>query len=97
MNTAPDFESIKQINILGREYWRTDAKLKRDQITEEDAAILTHHDVGLEVRHAIENIYQRKPEDLPRAASIRKLVEEKRRRTCKKLKEALPEEQGKFF
>jgi DNA-damage-inducible protein D len=21
MNTSPDFESIKQINILGREYW----------------------------------------------------------------------------
>lgn len=76
---------------------QTDAKLKRDQITDEDTAILTHHDVGVEVRHAIENIHQKKPEDLPRAASIRKLVEEKRRRTRKKLKETPLDEQGKLF
>ncbi len=76
---------------------QTDAKLKRDQVTEEDTAILTHHDVGLEVRYAIENIHQKQPEDLPRAASIRKLVEEKRRRTRKKLKETPPDEQRKLF
>ena len=76
---------------------QTDAKLKRDQVTEEDTAILTHHDVGVEVRHAIENIHQKIPEDLPRAASIRKLVEEKRRRTRKKLREAPPDEQQKLF
>jgi DNA-damage-inducible protein D len=76
---------------------QTDAKLKRDQVTDEDTAILTHHDVGAEVRHAIENIHQKKPEDLPRAASIRKLVEEKRRHTRKKLKAIPPDEQGKLF
>jgi len=75
----------------------TDAKLKRDQITDEDTAILTHHDVGAEVRHAIENIHQKKPEDLPRAASIRKLVEEKRRRTRKKLKSQPVDEQNSLF
>ena len=51
-------------------------------------------DVEEEVRHAIENIHQKKPEDLPRAASIRKLVEEKRR---KGLKNAPPDEQGTLF
>ena len=67
---------------------QTDAKLKRDQVTEEDTVLLTHHDVGQEVRRAIENIHQKKPEDLSRAASIRKLVEEKRRHTRKRLKKA---------
>ena len=76
---------------------QTDAKLKRDQVADEDTAILTHHDVGVEVRHAIENIHKRKPEDLPRAASIRKLVEEKRRQTRKSLKKAANNEQDTLF
>jgi DNA-damage-inducible protein D len=75
----------------------TDAKLKRDQVADEDTAILAHHDVGVEVRHAIENIHQKTPEDLPRAASIRKLVEEKRRRTRKKLKSQPADEQNTLF
>jgi DNA-damage-inducible protein D len=64
---------------------QTDAKLKRDNVREENTAILTHHDVGQEVRHAIENIHQKKPEDLPRAADIRKLLEEKRRKQRRRL------------
>jgi DNA-damage-inducible protein D len=76
---------------------QTDAKLKRDQITAETATIATHHDVGEEVRHAMENIHQKKPEDLPRAANIRKLVEEKRRKTRKNLKNVPPDEQGTLF
>ena len=76
---------------------QTDAKLKRDQVTEEDTALLTHHDVGQEVRRAIENIHQKKPEDLPRAASIRKLVEEKRRHTRKQLKKASLDEPETLF
>ena len=76
---------------------QTDAKLKRDQVADEDTAILTHHDVGQEVRQAIENIHKKKPEDLPRAASIRKLVEEKRRKARKKLKNAPPDEQDTLF
>lgn len=76
---------------------QTDAKLKRDQVTEEDTALLIHHDVGQEVRRAIENIHQKKPEDLPRAASIRKLVEEKRRHTRKQLKKASLDEPETLF
>ena len=75
----------------------TDAKLKRDQVADENTAILTHDDVGQEVRHAIENIHKKKPEDLPRAASIRKLVEEKRRKTRKQLKDMPPDEQERLF
>ena len=74
---------------------QTDAKLKREKVSDEDTAILTHHDVGQEVRRAIENISQQKPEDLPRAASIRKLVEEKRRQTRKKLKNSPPPDKQK--
>jgi len=77
---------------------QTDAKLQRDNVQDEDTAIITHHDVGQEVRQAMENIHQKKPEDLPRAASIRKLVEEKRRKTRKKLKSSLPpDEQDTLF
>lgn len=71
---------------------QTDAKLKREQIRNEDIAIATHHDVGAEVRRAIENIHQKKPEDLPRAANIRKLVEEERRKAKKRLKKSKQEQ-----
>lgn len=76
---------------------QTDAKLKRDQVRNEDVAIATHHDVGAEVRRAIENIHQKKPEDLPRAANIRKLVEEERHKTRKRKKVRPPDEQERLF
>jgi DNA-damage-inducible protein D len=66
--SAIDFKNIQ-----------TDAKLRRDQVTEEDAAIDTHHFVGDQVRKAIEAIHAPMPETLPSAPSIRKLVEERRR------------------
>lgn len=71
---------------------QTDAKLKRDKVTHEDVAIATHHDVGATVRKAIEEIHQKKPEDLPRAANIRRLVEEERRKTKKRLKKSAQEQ-----
>lgn len=82
----PDGEEI--LNVMGPEalaanlfrITATDAKLKRDHVTDQDIAIETHHDVGATVRRAVEEIHKKKPEDLPRAASIRKLVEEDRRK-----------------
>lgn len=62
---------------------QTDEKLRRDQVTDEDKAIDTHYFVGDQVRKAIEAINAPMPETLPPAASIRKLVEE-RRRTVRK-------------
>jgi len=73
---------------------QTDAKLRRDQIADEDQAILTHHDVGLEVRQAMERIHQKKPEDLPRATDLRKLLEEKRRKSRKQLQEQQKADEG---
>ncbi len=71
--SAIDFKNIQ-----------TDAKLRRDQITDEDAAIDTHHFVGDQVRKAIEAIHAPMPETLPSAPSIRKLVEERRRAAKKR-------------
>lgn len=61
----------------------TDAKLLRENIQDEDTAILTHHDVGREVRGAVERIHQQAPEDLPRAANLRKDLEARRRKNKK--------------
>ncbi|WP_157507634.1 DNA-damage-inducible protein D [Ktedonobacter racemifer] len=74
---------------LAANYFRitqTEGKLIREQLQEEDRAIEAHHDVGSEVRKAIEAINAPMPEDLPRAASIRKMVEERRRASRKRLK-----------
>ncbi len=64
---------------------QTDAKLIRDGVKDEDVAISTHHEIGALVRETIEKIYQIKLEDLPRGASIRKLVEAERRKGKKRL------------
>ncbi|HLG62680.1 MAG TPA: hypothetical protein VKY19_12145 [Ktedonosporobacter sp.] len=64
-----------------------------------DEASQAHYFVGDQVRKAIEAVGQPYPEDLPPAASIRKMVE-KRRRTSKKqkqLKQAPQDEQGTLF
>ena len=58
----------------------TDFRLKEDYVTDRDAALEIHHDVGAAVRETIEKIHRKKPEDLPRAANIRRLVEEDRRK-----------------
>ena len=101
-NLPPNVEILDVMGPegLGANLFRitqTGAKLRRDQVSDETTAIATHYDVGEEVRHAIEKIHQKRPEDLPRAASIRKLVEEKRRKTRKRLKNAPPDEQGTLF
>lgn len=75
----------------------TDAKLKRDEIKTETRAIATHHDVGASVRKAIEEIHQKKPEDLPREENIRKLVEAERRKEKKRIQNQPPDEQNTLF
>jgi len=61
----------------------TDAKLLRENVQDEDTAILTHHDVGREVRDAVERIHKQSPEDLPRAADLRHELEARRRKSKK--------------
>lgn len=72
----------------------TDAKLIRENIQDEDTAILTHHDVGREVRGAVERIHQQAPEDLPRATSLRKDLEARRRKNKKLQSKQKQREEG---
>lgn len=58
---------------------QTDEKLRRDQVTGEDDAVHTHFYVGDQVRKTLETLQAPMPETLPPSASIRKLVEERRR------------------
>jgi DNA-damage-inducible protein D len=76
---------------------QTDAKLANDNIRDEDVAIATHHEIGSLVRETIERIHHIKPENLPRGASIRKLVEEARRKEKKRRKNKPEEGQGTLF
>ncbi len=75
----------------------TDEKLKRDRVKNESVAIAAHHDVGASVRKAIEEIHEQKPEDLPHAENIRKLVEAERRKEKKRIKSKSPNIQDTLF
>jgi DNA-damage-inducible protein D len=75
----------------------TEGKLTTEQISGLDEAAQAHYFVGDQVRKAIEAVGQPYPEDLPPAASIRKMVEERRRASKKrKLKAQEPEQSGLF-
>ena len=63
---------------------QTDAKLRRDEVAEEDEALQTHYYVGDQVRKTLETLHAPMPEDLPSAPSIRKMVEEQRQATKKR-------------
>jgi DNA-damage-inducible protein D len=84
-------KNTRIFNVMGREglaanllrITATDEKLLREQIQDENKAMLTHHDVGREVRKAVEQIHQQAPEDLPRAADLRKDLEARRRKNKK--------------
>lgn len=111
--TAEEIRSHKGIPLgeeildnMGREelaanYFRitqTEGKLVRSHIQGEDTAIQTHYGVGREVRKAIEAIKAPLPEDLPPAPSIRKMVEERRRATKKRIGKAKEaDEQSSLF
>lgn len=64
---------------------QTEQKLLRDGVSSQERAMLTHHDVGVEVRAAIERIGGTMPEDLPAEASIKKQVAERRRKLIPRL------------
>lgn len=65
---------------------QTEAKLKRDPVEGLDEASRTHYFIGDQVRRAIEAMHGPMPEDLPPAISIRKMVEERRRKQKKTLR-----------
>jgi DNA-damage-inducible protein D len=63
-----------------------ESKLIQQGAIGESVAINTHFEVGKEVREAIQRIGGTMPEDLPSAPSIRKMVEERRRKAVKKVR-----------
>lgn len=58
----------------------TEDRLGRDKINSEESAISTHREVGAEVRSIMQRDNGKKPEDLPPAPSIKKLVNQHRKR-----------------
>ncbi len=57
---------------------QTEAKLKKDNIDNEDDACLTHYNVGRTVRKAIEELGGNMPETLPTPEKIYKRIRERR-------------------
>lgn len=64
---------------------QTDAKLRRERITGEDPANLTHYQVGQKVRKTIEDLGGTMPEELPAADGITKVQKRIKKTTNKKL------------
>lgn len=86
--TREELSAIDFKNVL------TEGKLKQEPVSGLDAAADTHYFVGNEVRKAIEAVKRPLPEDLPGAPSIRKLVEERRRKQKRIAKNKPSNEQG---
>ncbi len=82
-----------QLSAIDFKNVQTDEQLKANQVADENEAIQTHYFVGDQVRTAIDAINGPKPEDLPPAPSIRKMVEE-RRRAAKKRRLKEPGQEG---
>lgn len=98
-NTMPPHELAG--NLL--RITQTDYNLRTKAIQGEEGAISEHYSNGKQVREAMIAMSGKKPEDIPPAPSIKKLVEEKRRARRKRLKES-PQlkkpgetEQGELF
>jgi DNA-damage-inducible protein D len=74
----------------------TEGKLLDEKVNAEDRAIDTHYFMGELVRKTIEEAKQPLPETLPTEPSIRKLVEERRRKQKRK-NLSPPDEQERLF
>jgi DNA-damage-inducible protein D len=59
---------------------QTEEKLRRDEVTDKDAANETHYEVGRHVRRTIEEIGGTMPEDLPTPDRSAKALERERKR-----------------
>ncbi len=87
----------EELSAIDFKNTQTTGKLTREGISGEDEAISTHRFVGDQVRKAIEAIHGPIPEDLPSAASIRALVEERRRKGKQQEQRQLSNEQETLF
>ena len=96
----PDFDSIKQRSELSTIDFiniQTEEKLLRNNVFGNEEAAQTHYFVGDQVRKAIEAMRAPMPEDLPSAPSIRKMVEERQRRTKKRIKQGEQQQSAPLF
>lgn len=72
----------------------TEGRLRSEPVQGLDAASQVHYFIGDQVRKAIEASKSPLPEDLPSAPSIRKMVEERRRKQKRIAKKKPSDEQG---
>ena len=92
-NTMPPHELAG--NLL--RITQTDYNLRAKNIEDEDLANAEHYFNGQQVRAAMIAMSGEKPEDIPPAPSIKKLVEARRRRAKKQLQNKPPDIQEKLF
>ncbi len=98
-------EHEEYLDVIGREELSaidfknalTERKLKDDQVTGLDEASNTHYFVGDQIRQTIKRIKQPMPEDMLTGPSIRKMVEERRRKAKKRLKSENEDNQDTLF
>jgi DNA-damage-inducible protein D len=92
-NTMPPHELAG--NLL--RITQTDYNLRTKAIQNEEGAITEHYFNGRQVREAMIAMSGEKPEDIPPAPSIKKLVEERRRKTRKRLQKKPSDIQDTLF
>ena len=80
-----DRQGVEELAANEFRITQTESKIRREQISGEDAAIRTHAQVGREVRDAIRRVGNTMPENLPAEPPIKEI--EKRLRPLKKLAE----------
>jgi DNA-damage-inducible protein D len=76
---------------------QTEERLKNAPVSGLDEASQAHYFIGDQVRKAIEAMHGPMPEDLPSAESIRKMVEERRRKQKRIAKNKPSDEQDTLF
>lgn len=76
---------------------QTEERLKSNPVDNLNAASQTHYFIGDQVRKAIEAMHGPMPEDLPSADSIRKMVEERRRKQKRIAKNKPSDDQKTLF
>jgi hypothetical protein len=107
MMSIPDFEAIKQINIYGVEYWRARdlmpllgyGKKWQNFETVIKKAMVACSETGniIEQHFTDASKTSPMPETLPPAASIRKMVEERRKASKRRKLKAESQNQDKLF
>ncbi len=85
--------SREELSAIDFKNTQTEGKLLAEHVQGNEEAAKTHYFVGDQVRKAIEAIHRPFPEDLPSAPSIRKMVEERRRKAAKKKLKAAEQDQ----